>query len=101
MKFGLKESDFNFLKTNLIQPLRQSGQRIYIFGSRATGKNHPFSDVDILIEGIDSSEVRSQVGIIKEFFEESNFPYKIDLVTAEDLAQSYRPSVMKDRIEVY
>lgn len=100
MKFGLKDSDFNFLEKNLIVPLKDRGFRVYIFGSRATGKNHPFSDVDILIEGEVSVENDSKIGAIKELFEESNFPYKIDLVNEKHLAESYRPSVMKDRIEM-
>lgn len=99
MKFGLRDSDFLFLQKNLIQPLKAHGFRVYIFGSRATGKNHPFSDIDILLEkGGDKADF--QMSKLKEFFEESNFPYKIDLVRSEDLAESYRPSVMKDRVEV-
>ena len=100
MKFGIKESDFNFLDENLIKPLKKSGFKLYIFGSRATGKYHPFSDVDILLEGPVNSVNSSQIGVIKELFEESNFPYKIDLVNELDLAESYRSSVMRDRIEV-
>lgn len=100
MKFGLKDSDFAFLEQNLIRPLKNQGLKIYIFGSRATGKNHPFSDIDLLLEGATNEEAESRIAQIKELFEESNFPYKIDLVKAADLAQSYRPSVMRDRIEV-
>ncbi|MEN0059143.1 MAG: nucleotidyltransferase domain-containing protein [Bdellovibrio sp.] len=100
MKFGLKDSDFDFLEKNLILPLKDRGFKVYIFGSRATGKNHPFSDVDILIEGEISAESSSKIGAIKEFFEESNFPYKIDLVNERHLAESYRPGVMRERIEI-
>ncbi|MCO5113831.1 MAG: nucleotidyltransferase domain-containing protein [Bdellovibrionaceae bacterium] len=100
MKFGLKESDLLFLQENLIQPLKGQGFKVYVFGSRATGKNHPFSDIDILLEGNVSSDKDIIIIQIKELFEESNFPYKIDLVKSENLAQSYRPSVMKDRVEV-
>ncbi len=100
MKFGLKDSEFGFLQQHLIGPLKSSGFRVYIFGSRATGKNHPFSDVDILIEGEVSMETSLKLGFIKEFFEESNFPYKIDLVVEKDLAQNYRPGVIKERIQI-
>lgn len=100
MKFGLKESEFIFLDQNLIRPLKKRGLKIYIFGSRTTGKNHPFSDIDILVEGELNTEIESQIVHIKYFFEESNFPFKIDLVKERDLAKSYLPSVLKNRIEV-
>ena len=100
MKFGLKDSYFDFLEKELILPLKDRGFRVYIFGSRATGKNHAFSDVDILINGEISIENDSKIGSIRELFEESNFPYKIDLVHEKYLAESYRPSVMRDRIEL-
>lgn len=100
MKFGLKDSNFSFLDQNLIQPLKKSGFTVYIFGSRATGKNHPFSDIDILIAGNITTQNSAQIGAIKELFEESNFPYKIDLVHESHLAESYRPGVMRVRVEV-
>jgi len=101
MRFGLNEDDFAFLHRNLIQPLRLKGLKVYIFGSRASGKNHPFSDVDILVEGDFDDDVDSEIFRIKEQFEESNFPIKIDLVKSSDLAKSYQESVMSERVEIY
>lgn len=100
MKFGLNEEDLQFLSQNLILPLKQQGLRVFIFGSRATGKNHPYSDIDILLEGPIDQDASRTISQIQEFFEESNFPYKIDLVKAENLASSYRPGVLRDRVEV-
>ncbi len=100
MKFGLKDSENLFLQDNLIKPLKKKGLKIYIFGSRATGKQHPFSDVDILISGQFDHESDLLIMKTKEFFEESVFPYKIDLVKESDLAQSYRNNVFRSRIEI-
>lgn len=100
MKFGLKDQEIDFLDRNLIQPLKKFGLKIYIFGSRSTGKNHPYSDVDILLEGDVDQSIEKAVRDIKEFFEESNFPYKVDLVFDKNLASSYRTSVTKSRIEI-
>lgn len=100
MKFGLSESEYNFLHQHLVERLARKGLTVYIFGSRSTGKNHPFSDVDILLEGDFTAEVEKEILSVKDFFEESNFPYKVDLVRMKDLAQSYHSSVMRDRIRL-
>lgn len=51
MKFGSKESEINFLDRHLIKPRTKLKIEVYIFGSRSTGKNHPYFDIDILISG--------------------------------------------------
>jgi len=52
--------------------------KVYLFGSRARGDNAPFSDVDvgILVE----EDISSELVILKGILEESNLPYKVDLV---------------------
>lgn len=100
MKFALKESEYQFVQDNLITPLKTKGVKVYIFGSRVTGRNHPYSDVDILLDGDYTPEVENLIVKIKFLFEESNFPYKIDLVRLCDLAQSYRDNVLSSRVEV-
>lgn len=100
MKYGLKDEHYQFLDKNLIQPLKQSGLKIDIFGSRVTGRNHPFSDIDILLEGKFNDRLDSEIAMIKEKFEESSFPIKVDLVREQDLAASYRERVLRERIKV-
>ncbi|WP_456460222.1 nucleotidyltransferase family protein [Desulfurobacterium sp.] len=56
---------------------------IYLFGSRARGDNAPFSDVDIGF--IADKDISDKLIMLKEILEESNFPYKVDLV---DLSSS-------------
>lgn len=94
-----KDSDFTFLNKHLIQPLKSWNIKVYIFGSRAIGKHHLFSDSDILISGKIDEETYVLISKNKEFFEESNFPVKLDLVIEADLAKSYLQSILKKRIE--
>jgi predicted nucleotidyltransferase len=101
VKFGLNQSDLTFLNQNLVQPLKDRKAKVFIFGSRAIGKHHQFSDVDLLFvedpkSPIDSSFISNLITL----FEESRFPYKIDLVNDRVLAKSYRPSVENSKIEL-
>ncbi len=56
---------------------------IYLFGSRARESASPYSDVDIAIES-DTLDAR-ELALIRFHIEESNFPFKVDLV---DLAKA-------------
>lgn len=98
--FGLSENDHKLLLSLVINPLKERGARVFIFGSRARGNHHPFSDIDILY--IEGSNAISDIDIakIKEDIEDSNITIKVDLVNSKSLASSYRPSVEKDQIEI-
>lgn len=76
-------SDLSFLKQVINKHLDSSAHRVFVFGSRALGTNRKFSDFDIGIEG--SRLAASKYFDIVEDFEESNFPYKVDLVQICDL----------------
>lgn len=100
MKYGLTEAEYTFLNDNLIALLKTAGARVFIFGSRATGKHQKFSDIDILYSDFENKIPPSTIFQIVTTMEESNFPYKVDLVNEKDLAKSYFENVMKSRIEI-
>lgn len=102
MKFGLTEEQYTLLKNLLIDKLKSYKARIFVFGSRARGTNHPFSDIDIFyIEHPTQKISNEDLSVIKENLEESNLPIKVDLVKHEDLAKSYLPGIEKDKIEIF
>lgn len=99
MKFGISDSHFQLLSKLVVEPLKDKGARVYIFGSRVTGRHHPHSDVDILYS-VDQRLPTGFLAEVKERIEESRFPYTIDLVAERDLADSYRENVFRQRQEV-
>ena len=101
MIFGLSEDQFKILNTILIQPLKQKKAKVYIFGSRARGKFHPYSDVDVLFEEAPDSLISSEeLASIKEELEESRLTVKVDVVNFKNLAQSFLNSVLSERVEI-
>lgn len=99
MKLGLSDSQFKILEDNLITPLKRCGAKVYAFGSRARGKHHAFSDIDILyVEDPNQPISSSKISLIKEALEESDLTIKVDLVSAKNLAVSFRDSVDKEKI---
>ena len=95
MTYGLSDSEFQFLQEKLIQPLKQYGAEVFLFGSRANGKFKRFSDIDLLFDDSIQKIPNFEIYRLLSEIEESSFPYKIDLVANKDLAQSYRASSLR------
>jgi len=96
MNIRLTEEERSFLEEIVAKPLARAGYRVWCFGSRARGEGARYADVDLLVEGPDKP--RALIGEINERLVESNFPYKVDLVLEQDLAESYRENVMAERV---
>jgi predicted nucleotidyltransferase len=96
-KFGINESHWGLISHILLQPIRNAGGRVWVFGSRSRGDYTQFSDLDLLIEGIEDSTLISRMS---ERLEESTLPFRVDLVRESDLAETYREGVYKERIAV-
>jgi predicted nucleotidyltransferase len=100
MKFGLEDRHFQLIQTILIEPLKAKGAKVWIFGSRARGKHHRFSDLDVLFESGSTPIETGEIGAINEALEDSALPIKVDIVDIRFLAESYRHSALSDRVEV-
>lgn len=96
MKFGLSESEYQFILKNVVKPLQAKGAKIWCFGSRARGDHSKFSDLDLMLES--SSDLSNEIGKISEKIIESNFPYKLDIVQEKNFADSYKENFKKDKI---
>lgn len=101
MNFGMTDTQWDQLTKNLIKLLKNQNLRIFIFGSRAKGKFHPYSDIDLLVDDLKSPILDKQAILLAmEHIENSNFPFKIDLVYRSQLAESYRSDVESSMIEI-
>jgi len=99
MKFGLTPKQYEMISEVIVTPLKQVGAKVYVFGSRARGRQHPFSDIDILLEFPTKDIPHALISKCRERIEESNLPIKVDLVVSSDLAKSYQDGVNQDKIE--
>ena len=61
------------------------GAQVAVFGSRATGRSRPFSDLDLLL--IEPARLSwAQRADLRDAFEASTLPFSVDLVEAAGLA---------------
>lgn len=75
----IDEKTREFIRSTIRSHLPDPSYRIFLFGSRATSQHHPYSDVDIGIQG--SSRV--SVGVLSDIQEaliESDLPVRVDVV---------------------
>jgi predicted nucleotidyltransferase len=84
-----------------------SPKKIYLFGSRATGKFQESSDYDLLIVMPDGTHRRKTAQLLYEKISSVNIPYDI-LVTTEDslMRNSQKPGLiyrqaLKNGTEIY
>jgi predicted nucleotidyltransferase len=97
---GLKNNERKILEDLVLIPLKNLGARVWVFGSRATGTHKKNSDIDLLYQAEKLPIPDHKIYEIKSNLEESNFPFVLDLVDFNHLAQAYKDDVLKERKEL-
>lgn len=89
----LEPKYIDFIKETVLEEIPNS--EIYIFGSRVQGNALEYSDVDIALK----SEAKIPIETILKLrvkFENSTFPYKVDIVDLKNLKEGFRRIIEKD-----
>ncbi len=95
--YGFKKDELqeiNFLLQKFFGHIEDC--KAYLFGSRATGKNKAYSDVDISIKSA-SKDLDQQISLFLEAWEKSVLPYKVDVSKWKDLYKPYTAQINKDK----
>ena len=71
--------------------------KIVLFGSRAREDHQPTSDVDIGIIPRQNSCSKS-ITLLKEKIEESNIPFKVDVVNLKETSEDFYNEVIKEAV---
>ena len=69
----------NIVKEIVLKKVPLHDYTVFLFGSRATGNNHPMSDIDVGVWGDKPLSIILKLELEHEL-EESIVPYKIDLI---------------------
>lgn len=73
------------------------GAEVWVFGSRATGHARPFSDLDLLVSK-PASLTWLQRADLRDAFESSDLPFKVDVVEASGLSGAMEARVNAERV---
>ena len=87
------------LKKIVLDELKSQNIKIFMFGSRARRDNYIGSDVDIGL--IPESKIdSSKISLLKEKIDNSNIPYKVQIVNFKEVSERFKNEAMKD-IEIW
>lgn len=71
----------------------------FVFGSRATGKNRKYSDIDLGINGPKPLTSKEYV-LIQDALEESDLPYHVDIVDFKKVSDRFKQISLRSIIRI-
>lgn len=66
--------------------------QVWVFGSRASGRARRYSDLDLAIDAGRRLTI-DEMAILREAFEESDLPYRVDIVDRQALGAAFRRQI--------
>ena len=72
------------------------GTAAWVYGSRVKWTSRPQSDLDLVVFA--TTEQRRQVGDLREAFEESNLPFRVDLFVWDAVPEQFREHIKRDHV---
>ena len=82
----------NILRANLPQ-----STKVWVFGSRVTGRARRYSDLDLAIDAGRYLTIDEIAGLT-EAFSDSDLPYKVDLADWRNIDARWRHTIMAERV---
>lgn len=75
--------------------LKKYDVKAYAFGSRAKQTAKPLSDLDLCLKNnYDKSTVRK----LQDAFEESDLPFKVDIIIWDEITESFQNHIQNDLV---
>ncbi|NBV99864.1 MAG: nucleotidyltransferase domain-containing protein [Proteobacteria bacterium] len=101
-KLFIEDKHFNIVLGILKKHLIDKNIKVYIFGSRSTGKNiKKGSDLDLALENGSGHLIDSKLLNQLDFeFEDSDLPYKVDLLDLNSAGQEFRVAIDSELTEI-
>lgn len=64
-------------------------REVWVFGSRATAKHKPYSDLDLVVMGEEALPLATSADL-REAFSDSDLNFKVDLVVWSELTENFK-----------
>lgn len=71
--------------------------RVWVFGSRATGRGRRYSDLDLAIDAGRCLTI-DETAILREAFDDSDLPYGVDIVDWHAISGGFHRLIANERI---
>src|SRR5262245_58534203 len=87
-----KDLVMNILRANL-----PPTAKVWVFGSRATGRARRYSDLDLAID-VGRALTLDELAVLSEAFADSDLPYRVDLVDWQNVEGNWRQAIAAERV---
>lgn len=91
-----EEKYLDMLRAIVVKEAADKPCKVFLFGSRATGRMKRFSDYDIGIAGLRDEDFRRLKQRIIDEVEESLIPHEVDIVNFDTVSESFRKIALTD-----
>ncbi|MGB1090482.1 MAG: nucleotidyltransferase domain-containing protein [Oceanobacter sp.] len=99
-KLNVTQQELEIVQSILKQQLPEN-MRVLAYGSRVTSKAKRFSDLDLAIQLNDKQALTlSQLAALSDAFDESELPWKIDILDLNSAPEASVETVERDGIEI-
>jgi len=68
---------------------------VWAYGSRVSGSALPWSDLDIVV--FSGAEQQHRISLLKEALQESNLPFRVDILEWDSLPDSFKSNITASR----
>ncbi len=72
------------------------GVQVWAFGSRVRWTSRPDSDLDLVAFSV--PEQKSAIAALKEAFEESSLPFRVDLLVWDEVPDNFQQTILKEYV---
>lgn len=99
MTLDIKPEHLEIVNTILCKNL-PIGAVVWVFGSRAKRAKKKYSDLDLLIDIKERLPMEIVINLTEDF-DESDLPYKVDIVDWNAISEAFRNCIKDDRVLIH
>jgi predicted nucleotidyltransferase len=81
----------------MLQAILKGHEGAYVFGSRVKGNHKKFSDIDLCFVREVPMDL-SEMGKLRFAFEESDLPFKVDIVDYQRVTPEFRAIIDREKV---
>jgi predicted nucleotidyltransferase len=85
------------LVLNIVRANLPPSTRLWVFGSRATGRARRYSDLDLAIDAARRLTL-DEMARLSEAFSDSDLPYRVDFIDWRDIDDHWRQTIAAERV---
>jgi predicted nucleotidyltransferase len=96
--FDIRDCDLAIVK-KILNDFLPENSKVWVFGSRTKGTAKRASDLDLAIDTGRPLTAQENCNLA-DAFDESDLPYKVDVIDMQTVSKQFRPHVEREKVEL-